>query len=213
MTKQGNYPREIHKCPECGKECKGLAALRNHEKTHKKDKKNEPQIHTHSKETETQNNEPDTKQSENKGTDTNPGDNDSSNPIQTDTIEGKHEDNTSGFDINTLEELNIEEEETTTTKEPGNMREVHTKESVPEDNKTIGQIQIIGASTGEKAKSTVDSIGELLFSEQVAPITLSIMSGLAGIIQQKLQGAQSEQEGVVGEAVSGAKIHLPNKNF
>lgn len=94
--------------------------------------------------------------------------------------------------------------------------ELPTKQDMPQVAKAqevTHTIQIIDTSKSPegKAKSIVDQIGEVLFSEQIAPITMSILSGLVS----KFAGtANTEQEqGNIVELVGGGRIHVPNKNF
>lgn len=59
-----------------------------------------------------------------------------------------------------------------------NDTEHDTTESVP------NSIQIIDSNTGKKEKGIVDQVLEKLFSEELAPITTSILGALAAKLQQ-----------------------------
>ena len=89
--------------------------------------------------------------------------------------------------------------------------------SVRDDNridgadKTIAGIQIIDNNTIQPVKSSVDKIGEFLFSEQMMPVTTTILSALADRLNNTHNTDQ--EAGAIVETVGGGKIQVPNKNF
>lgn len=99
-------------------------------------------------------------------------------------------------------------------------RNRHTKEvsdmqnetDMSENNKTIAGIQIIDSETGKKQKGIVDEIFEKAFSPEFAPVTMSILDGLAKRLSGETMN-QEQEEGQFVETVSGAKVWLKNKEF
>lgn len=98
------------------------------------------------------------------------------------------------------------------TGKPTNVQEVQVKETMPVDNQEVkpNQIQIIGETTGQKAKSSLDTLMDFVFSEQMQPITMSLLAGLAN----KLNGnVNTEEKDHYVTSVSGARIKVPNGDF
>lgn len=107
---------------------------------------------------------------------------------------------------------NTDSRENIITPEKINDVEVQENEEIEEIEKTTtGTIQIIDSNTGKKQPSGLDRFLEIAFSEQFAPITLSIMDGIA----KRLSGSANNEveEGNLVKTVSGAVIRVPNKEF
>lgn len=90
------------------------------------------------------------------------------------------------------------------------------KEDLPEVKNEVPekyQIQIIG-NESKKEKSGLDRLLDTAFSEQYAPITMSLLNNVALILQSRLgAGTQPQQTGAIVELVGGGKITVPNPNF
>lgn len=109
----------------------------------------------------------------------------------------------SGNGVEYIETPEIEQ----TNNEVNEVKEQEQKEVKPPES-----IQIIDSNTGKKEKSILDEILEKAFSEQFAPITMSLINN----ILTKATGGNlnnEEEEGQIVETVSGAKVWLKNKEF
>lgn len=83
-----------------------------------------------------------------------------------------------------------------------------------DNQRTIAGIQIIGENTGKKEKGALDRLLDTAFSEQYAPITMSILNNFAVMLNQKFsQGTPEQQEGALVQLVGGGTIRVPNKEF
>jgi hypothetical protein len=104
------------------------------------------------------------------------------------------------------EEVKEEEEEPTDEN-----TDIENNENMQEDNRSIAGIQIIDSNTGKKQPSGLDRLLDVVFSEQFAPITFSILDGIAKRLNGTANNEQSEGNFVT--TVSGAVIKVPNKEF
>lgn len=78
-------------------------------------------------------------------------------------------------------------------------------------NKHHDTIQIIDSNTNKPQKSTIQEIMDIAFSEQFAPITMSILDA---VVKRATNQHNPEQEdGKYVISVSGAKIPILNENF
>jgi hypothetical protein len=78
-------------------------------------------------------------------------------------------------------------------------------------NKQLNAIQIIDSNTNKPQKSTIKEIMDIAFSEQFAPVTMSILDA---IVKRATNQHNPEQEdGKYVISVSGAKIPILNENF
>jgi hypothetical protein len=78
-------------------------------------------------------------------------------------------------------------------------------------NKQHNTIQIIDSNTNKQQKSTIQEIMDIAFSEQFAPITMSILDGL--VKRATNQHNPEQEDGKYVISVSGAKIPILNENF
>jgi hypothetical protein len=78
-------------------------------------------------------------------------------------------------------------------------------------NKQHNAIQIIDSNTSKQQKSSIQEIMDIAFSEQFAPITMSILDGLVKRVTNQHNPEQEDGKYVI--SVSGAKIPILNENF
>jgi hypothetical protein len=78
-------------------------------------------------------------------------------------------------------------------------------------NKQHNAIQIIDSNTNKPQKSSVQEIMDIAFSEQFAPITMSILDAI--VKRTTNQHNPEQEEGKYVISVSGAKIPILNENF
>lgn len=106
----------------------------------------------------------------------------------------------------------IENNENIITPEKINDVEVQENEEIEEIEKTTtGTIQIIDSNTNKPQKSTVQEIMDIAFSDQFAPITMSILDAILKRVTN--QHNPEQEEGNLVTTVSGAVIKVPNKEF
>lgn len=108
-------------------------------------------------------------------------------------------------------DTDIENNENIITPEKIDVVEVEENEELEEKEKTTGTIQIIDSSTNKPQKSTVQQIMDVAFSEQFAPITMSILDAIVKRVTNQHNPEQEEGKYVL--SVSGAKIPVLNENF
>jgi hypothetical protein len=104
------------------------------------------------------------------------------------------------------EEVKEEEEEPTDEN-----TDIENNENMQEDNRSIAGIQIIDSNTGKKQPSGLDRLLDVVFSEQFAPITMSILDAIVKRVTNQHNPEQEEGKYVI--SVSGAKIPILNEDF
>ena len=105
----------------------------------------------------------------------------------------------------------IENNENIITPEKINGVEVQENENEEIPKNTTGTIQIIDSNTNKPQKSTVQEIIDIAFSEQFAPITMSVLDAI--VKRATNQHNPEQEEGKYVISVSGAKIPILNENF
>jgi hypothetical protein len=95
----------------------------------------------------------------------------------------------------------IEQEEETNESQEEQIRE-------PEQRSTI---QIIDSNTNKPSKNIIEKALDIAFSEQYAPITVSILNGVA----ERFNNTHNPEQkaGNIIKTVSGAEILVRNKDF
>jgi hypothetical protein len=98
---------------------------------------------------------------------------------------------------------------------PGTIDNIPIQEIKNDDddigNKQPNTIQIIDSNTNKPQKSTVQEIMDIAFSEQFAPITMSLIDAV--VKRATNQHNPEQEEGKYVISVSGAKIPILNENF
>lgn len=113
------------------------------------------------------------------------------------------------LNVSRLEDRKTQEEP---EEEPEELKEEPEEEEEEMPEESIGNIKIV-TDGDNKEKSSFDKIAEFLFSPQVAPVTMSILDNIGNMLNNKSQKDAKQEEGQLVKTVSGAMVHVKNKNF
>jgi hypothetical protein len=123
----------------------------------------------------------------------------------------KHQNAMARVQKSDIDHTDIENNENIITPEKIDVVEEEENEKLEEKEKTTtGTIQIIDGNT-KPQKSTVQQIMDVAFSEQFAPITMSILDAIVKRVTNQHNPEQEEGKYVI--SVSGAKIPILNEDF